>query len=514
MSSVPSTSHPSRFARFFLTLALATCLAFVGTDARAQTVTVADADALRQRLDALEQELAAVRRALALSANLPEAVPTAGPTNGGAAPAGPPATVSGQLEQLDQQVRILDRKFELERERVTEAAKTTPVVDAGRSGFTLKSPDASFSVRFRGLVHADSRWYLEDDANAAADTFLARRVRPMVQGTLFKVVDVRFTPDFGDGRTVIQDAYMDLRVKPLLRVRGGKFKVPFGLERLVSASDLLFMERGAPTSVAPNRDMGVMLWGENAGAVFSYGIGVFDGVVDGGSTDIDDHDGKDVAGRVFVQPFARATNRDRLQGLGFGIAASYGEVTGSIASPNLATYRTTGNQTYYRYRADAVADGTRVRLSPQAYYYSGRLGVLSEYTVSRQEVRRGTIGQDEVPVSAFVVAGSWVLTGERASYRAVTPRKNFDPTAGAWGAFEVAARYHQNRIGDEAFPLLADPSVAASAARAWTAGVNWYLNPALKVVFDYEETRFDGGAAAGADRQTSRDFFTRLQVAF
>jgi phosphate-selective porin OprO/OprP len=493
-------------------LALLALLVAVG--APAQTSVTADADTLRARLVVLEKELAEVRQALAAPANGSTSRAPVNGANGASASEPAPSTITEQLDALDQQIRILDRKFELERERVTEAAKTTPIVDAGRSGFTLKSPDASFSVRFRGLMHADSRWYLEDEANAVADTFLARRVRPMIQGTLFKVVDVRLTPDFGDGRTVIQDAYLDLRVKPLLRVRGGKFKSPFGLERLVSASDLLFMERGAPTGVAPNRDMGVMLWGENAGAVFSYGVGVFDGVIDGGSTDLDDHDGKDVVGRVFVQPFARAANRDQLRGLGVGFAASYGEVTGAITSPNLATYRTTANQTYYRYRADAIADGTRVRVSPQAYYYSGRLGLLSEYTVSRQEVRRGTLGQDEVPVSAFVVAGSWVLTGERASYRAVIPRKNFDPTAGAWGAFEVAGRYHQNRIGDEAFPLLADPNVSARAARAWTAGLNWYLNPALKVVLDYEETRFDGGAPAGADRQTSRDFFTRLQVAF
>jgi phosphate-selective porin OprO/OprP len=137
-----------------------------------------------------------------------------------------------------------------------------------------------------------------------------------------------------------------------------------------------------------------------------------------------------------------------------------------------------------------------------------------EYARSSQEVRRGTLGQDDVPVQALVFAGSWVLTGERASYRSVTPRRNFDLATRAWGAFEIAARYHQNTVGDEAFPLFADPAVATRAAGAWTAGLNWYLNPALKVVLDYEETHFDGGAPGGADRRTARDVFTRLQVSF
>ena len=37
----------------------------------------------------------------------------------------------------------------------------------------------------------------------------------------------------------------------------GKFKVPVGLERLESATDIRFIERGFPTSLVPNRDLGV-----------------------------------------------------------------------------------------------------------------------------------------------------------------------------------------------------------------------------------------------------------------
>jgi len=215
---------------------------------------------------------------------------------------------------------------------------------------------------------------------------------PWLQGTLFKVVDVRFTPDFGDGRTVIQDAYMDLRVKPLLRVRGGKFKVPFGLERLVSASDLLLHGARRTGRVSPRTGTWASCSGARTPARCSpMASASSTGSSDGGSTDIDDHDARTWRAACSSSPLPERPIATGCQGLGFGIAASYGEVTGSIASPNLATYRTTGNQTYYRYRTDAVADGTRVRLSPQAYYYSGRLGVLSEYTVSRQEVRRGTI---------------------------------------------------------------------------------------------------------------------------
>ena len=47
------------------------------------------------------------------------------------------------------------------------------------------------------------------------------------------------------------------------KFRFGKFKPPVGLERLVSDSDMLFVERALPTDLVPNRDVGVQVYGEN-----------------------------------------------------------------------------------------------------------------------------------------------------------------------------------------------------------------------------------------------------------
>ncbi|RZA23538.1 MAG: porin, partial [Proteobacteria bacterium] len=75
-------------------------------------------------------------------------------------------------------------------------------------------------------------------------------------------------------------------------------------------------------------------------------------------------------------------------------------------------------------------------------------------------------------------------------------------------------RYGVLEIDDDAYPLFADPSVAASRAESWTLGVNWYLNSNLKLVVNYLQTSLDGGAALGADREDEKAIFTRLQVAF
>jgi phosphate-selective porin OprO/OprP len=107
-----------------------------------------------------------------------------------------------------------------------------------------------------------------------------------------------------------------------------------------------------------------------------------------------------------------------------------------------------------------------------------------------------------------------VLTGERASYRGVgAPRNNFDPVNGTWGAFEIAARYNEVSIGDEVFPVFASRLASARKAQAAAAGLNWYLNRNIKIVFNYEETHFTGGAPSG-DRRPEREFLSRVQFSF
>jgi hypothetical protein len=87
-------------------------------------------------------------------------------------------------------------------------------------------------------------------------------------------------------------------------------KEPVGLERLQSGANLLFIERGLPTQLVPNRDVGVQLHGKVWGNTLAYQVGYFNGVEDGGSGDIEvTDDGKDPAARLFVHPFDKGGNR-------------------------------------------------------------------------------------------------------------------------------------------------------------------------------------------------------------
>jgi len=425
-------------------------------------------------------------------------------------------TVEERLDELDQKIRILDRKTELDKEQAAEKAKAAGQATAGKDGFSLKSADGNFVLKLRGYTQFDGRFFQSDDQRPATDTFTLRRVRPIVEGTVYKIFDFRIMPDFGGGTTVLQDAYLEGRFNPAFRVRAGKFKPPVGLERLQSGSDLLFVERALPTNLVPNRDLGVQVSGDLSGGVATYALGIFNGVVDGNSADADTNDDKDYAARIFFQPFLKGSGA--LKNLGFGVAASTGDQEGTAAAPNLPAFRTPGQQTFFSYRADGtvantvIASGRRIRFSPQAYLYTGPLGLLAEYVTSKQSVERAGVSRD-LEHKAWQVAASWVLSGGEASYRSVNPKKVFDPEAHTWGAFEIVARYHRQELDGASFPTFANLASSASAAEAWAVGFNWYFNKNLRLLFDYEDTSFEGGAATG-DREDEKIFFSRFQIAF
>lgn len=441
------------------------------------------------------------------------------------APPGQPAAPS--LEELDQKLKILDRQRELSEEAAAERAKTTPVVSLGANGFSVRSADTNFVFRFRGYVQGDARFFLDDPATSPNDTFLLRRVRPIFEGTVFDRFDYRVMLDFGTGQSSsannigwVQDAYVNARILPELQLRVGKDKEPVGLERLQSGANLLFVERAFPTLLVPNRDVGLQLRGDIGSGLFEYQIGVFNGVPDGGSGDADRSDeDKDFVGRIFTQPFRNTDGFFR--GLGVGVAGTYGDQAGPLRG-----YFTPGQQSVFNYfsgsgtaASPAVsADGLHWRITPQAWFYRGPFGVLAEYVISNQDLRR-TAGPTTVSANventAWQVAASYFLTGEENGFRAVSPRRpfGFGPESG-WGAFELAARVSGLDIDDSIFPAFANPDQAIRGAFEWTVGANWHLNRHVKLQLNYTQAEFDGASQNALASDGERVLFGRVQFGF
>ena len=432
-----------------------------------------------------------------------------------------------RVQELEQRLLVLERKLEIQNEEAAAKAKDAPVVTASEKGFSLKNAKGDYEIKFTGLAQIDGRYFIGDDS-AFRDGFQARRLRPTIQGNLGKLVSFRFTPEFagsgfGDasGNSIV-DAYFDLKFSPAASLRIGKQKGPIGLERLQSGGSIELIERGFPTELVPNRDLGVALFGELAQGTVSYTLGVFNGTADGRDVSAADDGLKEYEGRLFVEPFKN--DYSFFKGLGFGIAGSTGVKDGTGANL-LPRYRTPGQNVFFNYGETAgatgyFATGSHNRYAPQAYFYRNSFGLLAEYVSSEQTIARTNGGAEQsLSNTAYSVTASYVLTGEDASFKGVKPSQPYAIGGDGFGAVELVARVGNLSIDDDAFvgtaaTRLANPDVSAKKADSYGVGVNWYLTQNAKLTADYNETRFEGGAAAGADRNTEKALFTRLTIQY
>jgi phosphate-selective porin OprO/OprP len=426
------------------------------------------------------------------------------------------------------------------RETEAEGNTTNPPLaklSAGEDGFSFESADTNFVLSLHGLVQVDSHTFFNNNAyDQGNDGFLLRRARPIMEAKLFRDFDFVLAPDFGWPSTQIFDAYANYQYNPALQFRAGKFKGPVGLESLQSDSAVSFNEKSLASDLVPSRNLGFQLWGELDEGVLDWVAGVYN--ADGDyrvAADNGFNNDMEFGGRLFLRPFKNATSNS-LQGLGFGVGGSYGNViSNSAALPNtlggtLPGYVTAGQQQFFAYNpvyGSVVADGTHWRLSPEACYYIGPFGVQGEYDISDQSVlNSSTMRRASLDNTAWQISGQWVLTGEKASFTGLTPAHPFDPHAGQWGALQLVARFSELNIDNAAFNSFSDPATSARSATAWSVGLNWWLNRNVRVLTSFSQTTFQGGggvnagipstltAPATVSHQDESVLFTRIQIAF
>ncbi|HQQ63819.1 MAG TPA: porin [Pseudomonadales bacterium] len=448
--------------------------------------------------------------------------------------------------ELEQKVKILERKQEIADEDAAKAKKETPVVVASEKGFGLKAPDGSFEFKLRGLVQADTRVFdngykgqysTPAGTHNAIDNEVLRRARPIIEGTFYNKYGFRITPEFAGTATTLVDAYVEGNYDPAFKVRVGKFTPPLGLERLQSSADTKFNELSLVSDLIPARDVGIQVGGDLFDNTVNYTVGVFNGAIDGATADNSDNNtDKELQARVFAQPFINQPGF--FQGLGLGVAVSSNDHLGTTGSTGLAKFKTLGQEDFFSYRTDTsatdtvIANGERTRLVPQFHYFNGNVGLTGEYVTESQDLDRfngaGLPTQKAtIDTDAWQLTAAWTITGEDQSLKGIKPAQNFEPGKG-WGAWELVARVGELNVDKDAFRgptgalgnvnSFADPTKSAQNAANIGVGVNWYLNKALRVSLDYDHTAFNwgggGAAATPADRQDEDVLIGRVQASF
>ena len=466
----------------------------------------AETDALRAEIKALNARLDQLEKRT--KNNKQDKVTTTSSTS----------TLNKVPQNIDQRLAIVERNQELAKEEsIARGATTTKIDFASGKGLTFTSPDKQYALKLSAYVQADNRTFVENNPGTT-NNFLVRSARPILEAKLTDYFDSRIQIDFGRGQTTLLDAYGDFHPVPgntLANLRIGEFKVPVGLERWESESDVLFVERGQTTNLVPYRDIGVMAYGQLIPDQLEYHVGLVNGAADLQANTTDTDNMKDVVGRVFTRPFTWS-GIHALEGIGFGVAGTYGNHKGNTTTSGLSTgYVSFGQRTYYAYKTATFANGTQWRLNPQAMYYNGPFSVLGEYVLNSQEVRNG-IHQEALANKAWTGIATYVLTGEDASFDGVTPAHNFDPKTDGWGAFEILGRVSKLTVDKDAFAsaFFADPAVSSRSAFETTLGGTWYFSRAVKLNLDLSRTTFDRGAAGGLDHADEKAILSRVQFRF
>ncbi|MGN6363829.1 OprO/OprP family phosphate-selective porin [Asticcacaulis taihuensis] len=434
----------------------------------------------------------------------------------------PALTQDERIARLEQELDTLKRQRELDQEIATSTAAKTPVAALDKKGLTFTSADGKYAFGLNAQVNVDVHSF-SNDGGTLRDEVVGRLIRPTFSGRAGNA-SFRFTPELGGSSSAaasIVDAYVEYKFSDAVQFRGGKFKSPLGLERLQSDADVIWTERGHSTNLVPNRDVGYQVFGTLFDNAVEYQVGLFNGAADGVNLNNDLDNQKDVVYRVFAQPFLNSSVVF-LQGFGIGYAGSDGKHLGNATDTQLGSYKTPGQQTFFKYKTDLVtpantafSNGKETRSNPQAWFYLNNFGILADYVEVEQDVTVGATSA-RLKNTALDVSASWALTGENVNYKGgVKPAKDFSLKNDTWGAVELTARYGYTDVDNDAFTLgFASASSAASKATSTGFGIGWYWSENLKLLADYDQTKFLGGAAAGANRRTENFTSGRIQFRY
>jgi phosphate-selective porin OprO/OprP len=446
----------------------------------------------------------------------------------------PPPTgdpVLDRFNALEARVRQLEaRNAQLESQAADTQTRVENVevraakgVQATGAAPTFADVSDTFTFKPRGTIQADYAAYNERaggyDYSNGTDI---RRARFGFDGTFLRSFRYRIEAEYVKNTVNLLDAYIQYIVNPRVLVTFGQHKAPYGLEANTSDALNSVIERGMFTNafgaVGAERRVGVSA--TYAGDHLNAQAGVFgagEGVQRNAATP---DEGYGVNGRVTWDPLID-NDAGRIVHLGASAfyATNFAGNTLTIGDrPN--TRVDGGNIISVAIPAGTVAAPTGPRnaryFGAEAAAVFGPFSVQGEYGNLNLD-RLGVL--DDLGFDGLYVFGSWFLTGESRRFSGgnadrIRPLRNFDPKSGGLGALELLTRYDRLDLSDR------DLSTLKRRAETWTAGLNWYLNPNLRAVFNY--IRFKGTnsplvvapAAVNGTTAKGEAFATRLQVDF
>jgi phosphate-selective porin OprO/OprP len=358
-----------------------------------------------------------------------------------------------------------------------------------KNGLKFETADGKFKASVFGRVYFDMAIYDEDWDELSAPTpgpsakdvikydtqfyneVKTRTARLGFDTTFYTNSYAKVEIDFAGSKTALKDVYMEQKGIPVVgAVRVGHFKEPMGLEELTSSRYITFMERAMPIGAfTPSRNVGLMLHDKAFEDRLQWAGGVF-------ATTDDQANGRtdpSITARISGTPYK---SEDGSMFLHLGISGSFRHAADDKwrikSTPEARTSLSVVDT------GDITADKAMI-LGLEAAFVAGPFSLQAEYLTMDLDSE----DFDDPRFDGWYILASYFLTGETRAYKSgafdrVKVKGNLnDPDAGGPGAVELAARLSNIDLDDAL--------VEGGKATNWTLGLNYYLNPHMRIMFNY-----------------------------
>lgn len=375
---------------------------------------------------------------------------------------------------------------------ISQETKENPFSIKWDNGFKVESSDQKFKLKFGGRIHLDHAYFNQnqdlDNSYGPLESTTGtefRRLRFFMSGTIYQNVEFKLNVDFAGGEARLKDAYIGVKNIPGVgRIRVGHIKEPLRFDALTSSKYITFMERGIPADFSHERNNGILFMNDFLNQKLSVQTGIFRNADSFGNDKGADHD---MAWTSRITTLA-INNLEKERLLHFGASYSYRkpdreeyDITVRPKSHLSRKYITTGN----------IPDVEKVQIiNIEAAYSHGPFTIQAEYLSSA--VHQNTSGFSETynfknyyaQVSYFITKEHRPFINSYETFGRLKPKNNVFNGEKGIGALEVALRYSNTDLNSK--------NIMGGEQGDITLGLNWYLNPATRIMLNQVWTHFPG----------------------
>jgi len=454
-----------------------------------------------------------------------------------------------RLEALEQQPKKEGAAKAPPAEEWLEVGKNLDMTAVWRHGMWVESKDKAFRFHPGGRVQTDFVWLDAEDqvvtgpggVGNVRDGFNFRRARFAMEGTFWEVVDFNTEFDFvntadvdplnpaSQGDVINTPAPTDLwcqltQIPAIGTVRIGNMKPPIGFEHITSSRFLHFLERslafdafigGLDNGFRP----GVMILNNTEDENITWQLGVFKANQHVFGWNVGDGE-YDLTGRVTWTPYYEDNGRHMVH---LGLGASRRDLDEDRRRYRARTLLRQGPGQLHTPLLNILLTGDDETIVVAEFAMNwGPWTVQAEYfgVWLTDAALVGGANQGTAFFQSAYCEVLYFLTGEHrpynrkggsgASFTRVIPHTNWfcvpDACGGLChgaGAWQIGVRY--------SWIDLSDRGINGGKAEDWTVGLNWYLNPNLKIQWNYSiaDRELNGasdGIVHGFGMRTAFDF--------